>query len=117
MDMNKHIVHNLEEKIADCWNVTSEIKLVYEEYMDSATPMSEDELMNILVGIEYLYERKFNRMNEAFEKICAHGGVWLSDEQVATITDYEKKKTNIINTIYISIQYDDNHLRDILFIF
>jgi len=87
MDMNKHIVHNLEEKITDCWNVTSEIKLVYEEYMDSATPMSEDELMNILVGIEYLYERKFNRMNEAFEEICAHGGVWLTDEQVAEAKD------------------------------
>lgn len=80
---DKHIVHEFEYKIADCWNVTSDIKLVYEEYMDSPTPMGEDELMNIMVGIEYLYERKFNRLQESFEKICAHGGVWLTDEQVA----------------------------------
>lgn len=85
--MNKHIVHNLEEKITDCWNVTSEIKLVYEEYMDSATPMSEDELMNILVGIEALYNRKFARLFQSYEAICEHGGVFLDKDVVDDAKD------------------------------
>ena len=72
----------LEEKIMDCWAVTSDIKLTYEEYLDSPEPMSEDELSNILIGIEHIYERKFQRLWQAFEKVCDHGGVWLDKELI-----------------------------------
>ena len=78
--------HDLEEKIMDCWSVTSDIKLVYEEYLDSPEPMSEDELSNILIGIEHIYNRKFQRLWQAFEKVCDHGGVWLDKEAVDKIT-------------------------------
>ena len=77
-----NIAHELEDRIMDCWSVTSDIKLVYEEYLDSPEPMSEDELSNILIGIEYLYNRKFQRLWQAFEEVCAHGGVFLDKEQV-----------------------------------
>jgi len=79
----QHIIHKLEEKIMECWNVTSDIKIVYEEHLDSPTPMTEDEIANILIGMEYLYNRKFQRLFEAYEEICKHGGVWLSAEQIA----------------------------------
>ena len=77
-----NIAHTLEDKIMDCWSVTSDIKLVYEEYLDSPDPMDEDELSNILIGIEYLYDRKFKRLWKAFEAVCDHGGVWLDKDLV-----------------------------------
>jgi|ETN07SMinimDraft_1059922.scaffolds.fasta_scaffold01395_4 hypothetical protein len=77
-----NVPHDLEEKIMECWNVTSDIKLTYEEYLDSPEPMSEDELSNILIGIEYLYNRKFQRLWQAFEEVCDHGGVFLDKDQV-----------------------------------
>jgi len=78
----RNIPFDLEAKIMECWNVTSDIKVVYEEHLDSPTPMNEDELANILIGMEYLYNRKFTRLFEEYEAILKHGGVWLSSEQV-----------------------------------
>ena len=82
--MGKHtaLVHDLEEKMMECWNVTSDIKIVYSEHLDSPMPMSDDEIANILIGIEYLYNRKFQRLQQSLDNICKHGGVWLSPEQV-----------------------------------
>jgi len=77
-----NIAHTLEERIMDCWSVTSDIKLAYEEYLDSPDQMDEDELSNILIGIEYLYNRKFKRLWKAFEDVCDHGGVWLDKDLV-----------------------------------
>lgn len=81
--MDNNIAHDLEEKIMDCWSITSDIKLVYEEHLDSPKRMTDDEIANILIGMEYLYNRKFQRLWQAFEDVCDHGGVWLSPEQVA----------------------------------
>jgi len=96
-----NIAHDLEEKIMDCWSVCEDINVVWEEHQDSKEPMSDDELANILLGMSQLYGRKFNRLQEAFEKICAHGGVWLSPEQVADFKKVEKNNTEIIQTGFI----------------
>jgi len=95
-----NIAHELEDRIMDCWGVTSDIKLAYEEYLDSPEPMSEDELSNILIGIEYLYNRKFQRLWQTFENVCDHGGIWLDKKQV---------KTNIYTTKedIPSVRYND----------
>ena len=95
-----NIAHELEDRIMDCWGVTSDIKLTYEEYLDSPESMSEDELSNILIGIEYLYNRKFQRLWQTFEDVCDHGGIWLDKKQV---------KTNIYTTKedIPSVRYND----------
>jgi len=77
-----NIAHELEDRIMDCWGVTSDIKLTYEEYLDSPESMSEDELSNILIGMECLYNRKFQRLWQTFEDVCDHGGIWLDKDLV-----------------------------------
>ena len=77
-----NIPFDLEEKIMECWNVTSDIKILYEECLDSPEPMNEDELSNILIGLEALYNRKFSRLFHSYEDICNHGGVFLDKEVV-----------------------------------
>ena len=92
------IAHVLEDRIMDCWGVTSDIKLAYEEYLDSPDNMDEDELSNILIGIEYLYNRKFKRLWKAFEDVCEHGGVWLDSETILNhyqIPSEEEKQQNL----------------------
>ena len=91
--MNK-IPYNLEERIMDCWGVTSDIRLACEDWLDSPEPMDEDELSNILIGIECLYNRKFKRLWMAFEDVCDHGGVWLDGDLVEVAKqhgDYNKE--------------------------
>jgi len=76
---------NLEDLIMECWQVTSDIKLVYEEHLDAPKPMSEDELANILIGMEYMYQRKFERLFREYEAVCHHGGIFLDKEDVTEI--------------------------------
>lgn len=79
----QHIIHTLEEKIMDCWGVCEDINVVWTEHSDGEKPMSEDELANVLLGMETLYNLKFQRLWRSFEELTKHSGVWLSAEQVA----------------------------------
>jgi len=99
--MNK-IPYNLEERIMDCWGVTSDIRLACEDWLDSPEPMDEDELSNILIGIEYIYNRKFQKLWKAFEDVCDHGGVFLDDDLVVVAKqhrDYNKKLDNMFDDV------------------
>ena len=98
----EHIAHELEDRIMDCWSVTSDIKLTYEEYLDSPEPMSEDELSNILIGIEYLYNRKFQRLWQTFEEVCDHGGIWLDKDLVESANQHKDlvKVRNVPDRLY-----------------
>ena len=98
----EHIAHELEDRIMDCWNVTSDIKLTYEEYLDSPESMSEDELSNILIGIEYLYNRKFQRLWQTFEEVCDHGGIWLDKDLVESANQHKDlvKVRNVPDRLY-----------------
>lgn len=59
---------DFEQQIMSCWNVTEDIKLVYENVLDRETPLTEDELANVLLGLEHLYQLKFERLFEMFEQ-------------------------------------------------
>jgi len=72
----------LEERIMDCWRVVDDIKVIYEEHLDSPEQMSEDEMANILLGLSTLYNRKFDRLFTEFEKVCRHGGIFLDKDLV-----------------------------------
>ena len=76
---------NLEDLIMECWQVTSDIKIVYEEHLDAPKPMAEDELANILIGMEYMYQRKFERLFREYEAVCHHCGIFLDKEAVTAI--------------------------------
>lgn len=53
----------LEQAILDCWHVTSDIKLIY----DNSESLTEDQLANALLGLKELYELKFNHLWNEFE--------------------------------------------------
>lgn len=60
---------DLEQQILDAWKVTDDINLVYGSVME--TTMTQDEIANVLLGMKALYELKFNRLWDTFEK-CVH---------------------------------------------
>lgn len=57
---------DLEQEIMQCWNIVDEIKLIYTYHLDKRQ-LSEDELANILIGLEQLYKIKFETLFETFE--------------------------------------------------
>ena len=58
---------DFEQQLLDCWNITKDIKTVYEGICDSSPPMTEDQTVNALMGLETLYELKFNKLWSMFE--------------------------------------------------
>jgi hypothetical protein len=53
----------LEQAIMNCWHVVDDIKTV----CTRSDRMSQDELMNVLIGIHTLYQMKFEDLFEQFE--------------------------------------------------
>lgn len=62
---------DLEQEIMDCWHITDEIKLIYEYVMDGEN--DTDTVANMLLGLETLYNLKFDRTFRTFED-CVHNG-------------------------------------------
>lgn len=61
---------DLEQQIMECWNVTTDIKRVTEYVLDAPLePNREDKIANMLLGMEALYEVKFDRCFRTFEKL------------------------------------------------
>ena len=59
----------LEERIMECWQVVDDIKITWEEFSDGKEEMDTDELCNILLGMQTLYDRKFARLFSSYEKM------------------------------------------------
>ena len=66
---------DLEQDIMKAWNVVDDIRLLTESMLDGTTPMTEDQISNILIGMEHIYELRFNKLFSTFEKCIKSGDV------------------------------------------
>lgn len=65
---------DLEQQIMDCWNVTSDLRHVCEYLLDAPLePNREDKMANMLIGMEALYNQKFDKMFKTFEHMITVG--------------------------------------------
>lgn len=68
--MNKFDRFEFEQQIMECWNVTSDVKTVAKYLMDAPLePGREDKIANMLIGIEALYNAKFDELFRQYEAI------------------------------------------------
>jgi hypothetical protein len=63
-------IFDLEQSIMQCWGVVDDIKLLTQQVYDRPQPLTEDELGNILIGMEALYQLKFEKCFNEFEAVC-----------------------------------------------
>ena len=66
---------DLEQDIMKAWNVVDDIRLLTEGIMDWDKPMTNDQISNILIGMEHIYELRFNKLFSTFEKCIKSGDV------------------------------------------
>lgn len=63
---------DLEQQILECWNVTSDLRHVTEYVLDAPLePNREDKISNMLLGIEELYNLKFQKLFNTLETLIA----------------------------------------------
>ena len=59
---------DLEQLIIKNWEITTEIKHLRELISDGKP--TQDQLENYLLGLETIYEVKFNKLWDCFEELC-----------------------------------------------
>ena len=62
-------LYDLEPMIMDCWDVCDDIRAVYKQIGDGKREPTQDELMNALLGIQQLYQWKFEQLFDKFEDV------------------------------------------------
>ena len=63
---------DLEQQILECWNVTSDLRHVTEYVLDAPLETNrEDKISNMLLGIEELYNLKFQKLFNTLETLIA----------------------------------------------
>lgn len=66
--MKKFDRFEFEQQLMECWNVTGDIKTVYKYLLDAPLePGREDKIANMLMGIEALYNAKFEELFRHYE--------------------------------------------------
>ena len=62
-------MHDLEEKIMDCWSVCNDLESVFRQIGDGDRYPTPDELMNTILGMQQLYQWKFEQLFNKYEDI------------------------------------------------
>ena len=60
-------IYDLEPMIMDCWHVCDDLQVVLRQVGDGE-PI-EDELMNALIGMQQLYQWKFEQLFNKYEDV------------------------------------------------
>lgn len=65
---------DVETDIMSAWNVIEDIKFISELILESddfndMSPQQKDKLTNMLIGVEHLYNYRFNRLFDNYTKL------------------------------------------------
>ena len=60
-------LQELEHMIMDCWSVCDDLETVFRQVGDGDRDPTPDEMMNTLMGMQQLYQWKFNQLFNKYE--------------------------------------------------
>jgi len=69
-ESNMPKLHDLEPMIMDCWHVCDDLQVVFKQIGDGEREPTHDEMMNTLMGMQQLYEWKFQQLFFKYEELC-----------------------------------------------
>jgi hypothetical protein len=97
---------DLEQDIMNCWQVVDDLKTFSRRYLDG-DKMTEDEVANIMIGLESLYQIKFEQLFGTFEQ-CLKNGVFRYDDHIKRI-GFLQKEIDLLKTRFED--HDTGHIR------
>jgi hypothetical protein len=93
--MKKEIIFELEEKIMDCWNITSDLETMLQMLDNPLT--TQDDIMNVLIGLKTLYATKFSNLIKNYEEVI---------HEYFKLKEYSSKNVN--NTTTYTMGHDNS---------
>jgi hypothetical protein len=64
---------DLEQQIMKCWTITDDLKLLRQNVLEKN--MSTDDITNFILGLETIYECKFNELFDQFGYLIQVGKI------------------------------------------
>lgn len=61
--------YELEAMILDCWRVCDDLETVFKQIGDGEREPTHDEMMNALMGMQQLYQWKFEQLFDKYEDV------------------------------------------------
>tara|TARA_R110000796_G_scaffold22986_3_gene66129 strand:+ start:481 stop:699 length:219 start_codon:yes stop_codon:yes gene_type:complete len=62
-------LQDLEQPIMECWSVCEDLKAVYTQLCDGEREPTVDEIANALIGMQQLYQWKFEQLFHTYEMV------------------------------------------------
>ena len=62
-------LYDLEPMIMDCWHVCNDLEVVFRQIGDADRDPTQDELMNALIGLQQVYQWKFEQLFNKYEEV------------------------------------------------
>lgn len=62
---------DLEQSIMGCWNVTSDLDVLFEELVENGD-FDKDKASNFVLGLSTIYQAKFDKLFRTFEGFLKH---------------------------------------------
>jgi len=64
-------LRDIEQHIMDCWSVCNDIETVFKQIGDGDREPTPDEVMNALMGMQQVYQWKFEQLFNKYEQVMA----------------------------------------------
>jgi hypothetical protein len=61
--------YDLEQPIMECWSVCNDLETVFRQIGDGEREPTQDELMNALMGMQQVYQWKFEQLFFKYEQM------------------------------------------------
>jgi hypothetical protein len=65
---------DLEQQIMTCWSVVDDIKALNNQYQNVGN-MTQDQVANYLLGLETIYQVKFEQLFAMFDQLIQEGKI------------------------------------------
>ena len=62
-------LYELEPHIMDCWSVCNDLETVFKQIGDGERDPTQDEMMNALIGMQQMYQWKFEQLFFKYEGV------------------------------------------------
>ena len=62
-------LYDLEPMIMDCWHVCDDLQVIFKQIGDGVRDPTQDELMNALIGMQQVYQWKFEQLLNKYEEV------------------------------------------------
>jgi len=59
---------DLEQQIMGCWQIVDDLKVLFENVVENEN-LTKDAISNVVLGLEELYQMKFDKLFRTFEKV------------------------------------------------